>query len=125
MKELVIKKCLKCGATVKVIKDCECDNCGIKCCGESMKEVKANSVDASAEKHKPTYVTQNDKLFVTVNHVMDEDHYIEWLCLITPDKEEYVYFKPGDEPKAIFDTVINGKIYSSCNKHGLWETDIK
>ena len=125
MKELVIKKCLKCGALVKVIRDCECNDCGIKCCGEQMKEIKANSVDASIEKHKPTYTTQNDKLVVTVNHVMDEDHYIEWICLLTSNKEEYVYLKPGDEPKAIFDNVNSGKIYSSCNKHGLWETDIK
>ena len=36
---LVIKRCLKCGATVEVLKDCTCDNCGIKCCGETMKEI--------------------------------------------------------------------------------------
>ncbi len=36
----VIKKCEKCGATVKVIKDCTCKGCGISCCGEPMKEVK-------------------------------------------------------------------------------------
>ena len=29
-KELIIKKCQKCGAMVKVIEDCHCDNCGIK-----------------------------------------------------------------------------------------------
>lgn len=47
MKELVIKKCLKCGALVEVIQDCTCDNCGIQCCGEEMKIIKSNSVDAS------------------------------------------------------------------------------
>ena len=123
MKELVIKKCLKCGAIVKVIEDCNCDNCGIKCCGESMKEVKANSTDGAIEKHKPTYEFGNDKLIVTVNHVMDDDHYIEWLCLLTDDREEYIYLKK--EPKATFDKVTNGKIYAYCNKHGLWVTDIE
>ena len=125
MKELIIKKCLKCGATVKIIKDCECDNCGIKCCGEPMKEMKANSADAAVEKHKPTYTIEDDKLIVTVNHVMEEDHYIEWICLLTENKEEYVYLNPGDEPKAIFDKVLSGKIYSYCNKHGLWVTDVE
>ena len=123
MKELIIKKCQKCGAIVKVLKDCTCDDCGIKCCGEQMKEVKVNSTDASIEKHKPTYELDGDKLIVTVNHIMEEDHYIEWLCLLTDDKEEYVYLK--DKPKAIFDKVTNGKIYSYCNKHGLWVTDIE
>ena len=125
MKELVIKKCLKCGAIIKVLEDCNCDDCGIKCCGEAMKIVKANSVDASVEKHKPTYELDGDKLIVTVNHVMDEDHYIEWVCLLTDNQELYAYFKPGDTPNATFDKVASGKAYAYCNKHGLWETEIK
>ena len=39
MKELTIKKCAKCGATVQVLEDCKCQNCGIKCCGEEMIKV--------------------------------------------------------------------------------------
>ena len=123
MKELTIKKCLKCQATIKVINDCTCEDCGIKCCGEQMKEVRANSTEGAIEKHKPTYTIDGNKLIVTVNHVMEEEHYIEWECLLTDDKEEYVYLK--NEPKAIFDKVTNGKIYAYCNKHGLWVTDIE
>lgn len=123
MKDLVIKKCLKCGAIVKVIEDCNCDDCGIKCCGEQMKELRVNSTDGVTEKHKPTYKFDNDKLVVTVNHVMDSDHYIEWICLVTDNKEEYICLKK--EPKAIFNKVTNGKIYAYCNKHGLWVTDIE
>ena len=124
MKELVLKKCLKCGAIVKIVKDCNCDDCGIICCKEPMKEIKANSVDASIEKHKPNYTIENNKLIVTVNHVMEDDHYIEWICLLANNKEEYVYLKPGDDPKAIFEKVNSGKIYSYCNKHSLWVTEI-
>ena len=29
-KELIIRKCKNCGAMVKVLEDCTCDNCGIK-----------------------------------------------------------------------------------------------
>ena len=125
MKDLIIKKCLKCGAMVKIIEDCHCDNCGIKCCNEQMKEIKKNSTDGAIEKHKPTYVKEDNKIIVTINHVMDEDHYIEWICLLTEDREEYVYFNFKDDPKAIFNNVKHGKIYSYCNKHGLWETDIE
>jgi hypothetical protein len=32
-------RCEKCGAMVKVLIPCTCDNCGIKCCGETMKEI--------------------------------------------------------------------------------------
>lgn len=125
MKELIIKKCLKCGAIVKVLKDCECPDCGINCCGEAMKELKTNSTDGAIEKHKPTYTVDNNKLIVNVAHVMEEDHYIEWICLVTDNKEEYVYFKPNDNPTATFDKVSKGTIYSYCNKHGLWKTEIE
>ena len=123
--ELVIKKCLKCGAVVKVVEDCKCDDCGIMCCNEKMIELKANSTDASIEKHKPEYKIENNELVVTVNHVMENDHYIEWICLVTNNTEEYVYLKPGDDSTVRFKKVENGKIYSFCNKHGLWMTEIE
>jgi len=125
MKKLIIKKCLKCGAMVKVIEDCNCENCGITCCGEAMSEVKANTSDGAVEKHKPTYTHKDGKLIVGVDHVMEEDHYIEWLCLLTDTKEEYIYLTPEDEPTYIFDNVKSGTIYAYCNKHGLWETEIE
>mgnify|MGYP006338318157 CR=1 FL=1 len=46
---LIIKKCMSCGAIVKVLKDCTCNNCGIKCCGEEMQILLPNSVDAAIE----------------------------------------------------------------------------
>lgn len=47
--ELIIKKCLKCGALIEVINDCNCNECGITCCGEPMVKLISNSVDASFE----------------------------------------------------------------------------
>ena len=37
--------CEKCGAMVKVIIDCTCQNCGIQCCGETMKEISAEEAN--------------------------------------------------------------------------------
>ncbi len=122
---MIIKKCLKCGALVKVINDCTCPDCGITCCGSEMKEMMANTSDGAVEKHKPTYIIDGDKLIVTINHVMDDDHYIEWISLVTDDSEEYRYLKPGMEAKTIFDKVPSGKIYAYCNKHGLWVEEIR
>ena len=51
----MLKRCNKCGALLKVLKDCNCDNCGIACCGETLENIKPNSVDASFEKHVPEY----------------------------------------------------------------------
>ena len=122
--ELINKKCLKCGAIVNVIADCNCDDCGIICCNEPMKTLKANSTDAAFEKHVPTFEVENGLLKVRVNHVMDADHYIEWLCLRTENTEKYVYLKPNEEALAIFENVQSGTIYAYCNKHGLWSSKI-
>ena len=42
--------CEKCGALVKVIIPCTCANCGIKCCGEIMKEISAEEAQKLVEK---------------------------------------------------------------------------
>lgn len=124
MKELLIKKCLKCGAQIEVLKDCNCNDCGIMCCGEQMKDVKFNSVDAAVEKHIPTYEIKNNEIIVTVNHVMEEEHYIEWICYKTSKKEMYTYFNKGEDATTIFPYNGKGYIYSSCNKHGIWKNSI-
>ncbi len=89
------------------------------------KEIKSNDVDAAFEKHVPQYDKFEDRVEVYVNHVMEEDHYIEWICLVTDNEEKYVYLNPGDKVEVTFDKVTNGKIYSYCNKHGLWVENIK
>ena len=124
MRELVLKKCIKCGAIIKVINDCNCNDCGIKCCNEDMKVVKSNSVDAAFEKHVPTFEVKGSKLIVSVNHVMEEEHFIEWICLVTDDKEEYRYFTSKEKAICEFENVHSGTLYSYCNKHGLWQNNI-
>ena len=123
--EYIIKKCLKCGAMVRVIKDCTCDNCGIKCCGEEMKEVIPNSVDAAVEKHVPEYEIKDDKLYVKVNHVMDDDHYIEWISVVFNNKEVVTYLNPGDSAVIHCKYISGSTIYAYCNKHGLWKKDVE
>ena len=48
MEKIVL--CENCGAMVKVLIDCTCANCGIKCCGETMKEISAEEAKARLEK---------------------------------------------------------------------------
>ncbi len=125
MRELVIKKCFKCNAIVKVLVDCNCGDCGIKCCGEEMKKLTANSTDGAAEKHVPTYEIKGDLIEVKVNHVMDPDHYIEWISASTEDEEYVKYLNPGEEAKAVFKYQKGMVLYSYCNKHLLWKAEVK
>lgn len=125
MKEFIIKKCSKCGAVVKVLEDCHCKGCGITCCGEEMKALVSNSVDAAVEKHVPTYEVKDGKIFVKVNHVMEEDHYIEWISIVFGEKEVTTYLEPGKDAIAHCKYVPGCTIYAYCNKHGLWKMDVE
>ena len=126
MRELIIKKCLSCGATVEVIEDCNCPGCGIRCCNKEMVALKPNSVDAAFEKHVPTYeVIEDSTIVVNVNHVMEEGHYIEWIAMASDDKVGKKFLKPGENPTVTFPYIPGSKIYAYCNKHALWSSDVK
>lgn len=124
-KEFKIKKCTKCGAIVKVIEDCKCEECKIQCCGEQMKELIPNSVDAAIEKHVPTYEVKDGMLYIKVNHVMEDEHFIEWITVVAENEEKTSYFAPGEEATVTYKYQPGTTIYAYCNKHGLWKVDVK
>ena len=86
--------------------------------------IKANSVDAAFEKHVPQFEREGDKVIVLVNHVMEDDHYIEWIMVDYGDKQIIKHFNPGEEPKVEVEFKEGMKAYSYCNKHGLWENSL-
>ena len=120
-----IRKCLKCGAMVEIVKDCTCDNCGIKCCGDTMVTIKSNSVECAVEKHLPVYEVVGEYVIVEVPHVMEQDHYIEFIALNSEKINAKKYFKPNEKVKAIFPYVKGSTISALCNKHGLWQVEVK
>lgn len=122
--ELIIKRCKSCGAMVKILKDCTCENCGIKCCGEEMEIVVPNSIEASLEKHIPTYEKVEDEIFVKVNHPMEKEHYIEWVALVKDNQEYTVNLYPEQNAECRFKYIPGSTIYAYCNKHGLWKKDV-
>ena len=102
MAKLSLKKCKKCGAMVEIIEDCKCENCGIKCCGEQMSEIRQNNKEYSFEKHMPEYEVVGNFIVATVNHVMEEKHYIEYIALVGENINAKKYFHPGEIAKAVF-----------------------
>ena len=123
--DLIIKRCLKCGATVEVLHDCTCENCGVKCCGQEMQVDVPNTVDASAEKHLPVVEVSENNIVVSVPHVMEDEHYIEWIAFVNENTVCKKFYKPGEEPKAVFPYKKGSVVYAYCNKHGLWSTEVK
>ena len=120
--KIKILKCDKCGKVVKVFTDSACDT---MCCGEAMRELVPNSVDAAVEKHVPQYEIREDRIYVTVNHVMEEEHYIEWISIVSDGRECIRYFKPGEKAETHFKYIPGSTLYAYCNKHALWKAEVQ
>lgn len=98
----------------------------ITCCGDTMERVTENTVEASAEKHIPQVVQNQTHIHVNVgsiDHPMEEKHFIEWIAIETQAGNQRKVLKPGDAPKADFYVSADDKllkVYEYCNIHGLW-----
>ncbi|MCK5242385.1 desulfoferrodoxin [bacterium] len=120
-KILEIYRCEECGGIVEVL------HAGVlpSCCGQPMKKVKAGITDAAQEKHVPVIEKQGDVVTITVGsveHPMEEKHYIEWIELIANKKSYLQFLKPGEPPKAVFQVKAEKlTVREHCNLHGLWE----
>lgn len=117
-------RCEICGNIVGVIEDAGVE---LICCGEPMKQLVANTTDASTEKHVPVIVRDGDYIVVkvgSVDHPMVPEHFIEWISVAQENRTQRVTLKPGEKPEAKF-CVGDGKVtvYEYCNLHGLWVAD--
>ncbi len=116
-------KCEHCGNIIAYV-----NNSGVNvvCCGNPMEEIKANTTDASVEKHVPVYTLENNILTVTigsVEHPMVAEHYIEWVAVTTTYGNQRKKLMPNINPSVSF-ALLDGEeinnIYAYCNLHGLW-----
>ncbi len=143
MKELLVYKCDICGYVLEVIdtgkrtlvetgsgytRSLTVADAILVCCGQPMTLLKANSVDASTEKHVPVVTIDGDKAIVKVGnkpHPMTEEHYIKWIALLVGDSVQRVELEPGDQPEATFyiGNSTSIKAYAYCNLHGLWTNE--
>ncbi|MEE6207678.1 MAG: desulfoferrodoxin family protein [Alphaproteobacteria bacterium] len=120
-------KCKHCGNMIAFVKK---SGVPVICCGEEMQKITENTVEASTEKHLPVIKREGSKVIVTVGsieHPMEEKHYIEWIALETKAGNQRKVLQPGHKPQAVFyiaedDEVI--KAYEYCNIHGLWSTSL-
>lgn len=124
---LQIYKCETCGNIVMVL------HSGVGqlvCCGNPMKLMEENNVDAVVEKHVPVIERNGKDVLVKVGsmpHPMTSTHWIEWIELQVDDS--YVLIKRlsfNDQPEALFSLPTEPKSLVAreyCNLHGLWKSE--
>ncbi len=121
-KRLQIYKCEVCGNMVEVV---HAAGGTLVCCGQNMRLLKEGETDAATEKHVPVIEKVNGGYKVTVGsveHPMQDDHFIEWIELIVDGKAYRQFLNPGEKPEAFFN--IDGDNVTAreyCNLHGLWK----
>lgn len=123
MEEIKLRKCSVCGAIVKVVENK--NNSNFICCGKEMEDIIPNSVDASFERHIPEIHIEDGEMYIRVNHVMEENHYIEWILVKTENRMKEFFFKPGDNCELHLPYTGRALVYSYCNLHGLWKKEVE
>jgi superoxide reductase len=122
-KRLQVYKCEICGNIVEMLHEGVGE---LICCGEPMKLMEENTVDAAKEKHVPVVEKAGDGVKVKVGsvaHPMEEKHYIEWVEVIADGKAYREFLKPGTAPEAVFNLKAeNVTAREYCNLHGLWRS---
>lgn len=118
-------KCQLCGQIIGMVKE---TGVPIICCGQEMEEIIPHADEKGlSEKHIPVYKIKNKKIVVRIGsipHPMTNEHYIEWVALVTNQGNQKKSLKPGDAPEVRFvldDGEIVEEIYAYCNLHSLWK----
>ncbi|MDH5448559.1 MAG: desulfoferrodoxin [Candidatus Bathyarchaeota archaeon] len=118
-----IYKCNICGNIVEVL------HAGVGqlvCCGQPMELLTEKTTDVGLEKHVPVIEKTEKEVKMKVGsipHPMEQNHYIEWIEIITDGRVYRKFLKPGDKPEAEFEITaekIEAREY--CSIHGLWKS---
>jgi len=116
-------KCEVCGNVIEVVHE---GAPALVCCGQEMTKLAPKTEDAGQEKHVPVLNESDNGVNVvvgSVEHPMEEKHYIKFIEILTQDKVLRAELKPGQRPAADFKVagqdVVEVREY--CNVHGLWK----
>ncbi len=117
-------KCDICGKIVAMVEE---RNVPTICCGKPMMELVPNTMDGAKEKHIPVWEVKDGVVTVTVGsvkHPMLEEHYIQWIVLVTDKGNQRKELHPGEEPVAQFALLPDEHVLAVleyCNLHGLYQ----
>ncbi|HNX90927.1 MAG TPA: desulfoferrodoxin [Candidatus Omnitrophota bacterium] len=118
-----IYKCTLCGHVVEVAKE---GAPTLVCCGKQMVKLEAKTADTGKEKHVPVVsdIANGVRVVVgSVEHPMEEKHYIKFIEVLTADKVLRAELKAGMKPAAEFlvnkNDIVGVREY--CTVHDLWK----
>lgn len=118
-------RCHICGNIVTPVKS---HGVAFTCCGTEMEVIPLGMVDAAEEKHVPFVKIDGNIVRVnigSVDHPMNENHYIEWIAIETKNGQQVKALNPDSAPHVDFALTDDDEFvaaYAYCNLHGLWKS---
>lgn len=115
------------GGNMKNIKFYTCATCGniltatasaeLSCCGRKLEPLVAQKADG---KHKLNVENIENDYYITFEHEMTKEHYLNFVAYVSYDRVFLVRLYPEQGSELRIPAMRSGKIYFGCNKHGLW-----
>ena len=69
--------------------------------------------------------TAEDEYYVTIDHEMSKSHYISFIAAVQSDGCEIRKLYPEGPAEARFKTRLTKHLYYYCNRHGLFDIEMK
>jgi len=120
--KMQVYKCEICGNIIEVLHG---GAGALVCCGQPMKLLEEKTQDEGREKHVPVIEKTEKGVRVkvgSVEHPMEEQHFIEWIELVADGVSFRKFLEPGEKPEAEF--CVSAESLSAreyCSVHGLWK----
>lgn len=123
-----VYKCGVCGHVVEIVGEGQPT---LTCCDKPMDKLEAKTEDQGMEKHVPVVEDSSEckgncvEVKVgSVEHPMQDDHYIKFIEVLTKDKVVRAELVPGQKPEAHFcvkkEDIVEVREY--CTVHDLWKS---
>ncbi|MCK4518975.1 MAG: desulfoferrodoxin [Candidatus Omnitrophica bacterium] len=117
-------RCDICGDVIEIVSE---GAPALVCCNQPMKKLEAKTEDEGSEKHVPVVEDGDRGIKVkigSVEHPMEEKHYIKFIEVLTEDRIDRVELKPGQAPEANFCMAKSDvlEVREFCTIHGLWKS---
>lgn len=109
--------CPHCGSFMQGTGECQ-----ILCCGKPLAPLKKSQADI--EGAVKISEVEND-FYIEFEHEMTKDHYIGFVSYVAVDRVLTVRLYPEQNAEVHFPKMYGGKLYYFCNKHGLFEYQMK
>lgn len=116
MKRIKFYVCPSCGSIMTASGEAE-----ISCCGRKLNALEVKQCD---EKHCLNVEKVENDFYITFDHEMTKEHYLNFIAYVGVDRMMLVRLYPEQGSEVRFPQMYGGKLYFGCNKHGLFEKNL-